>query len=339
MAIQHIHTFLVHPSKNATATHQIGGAQVMLTGKLFNMLNHVYQNAERECTIGISFNQGADGTQTNPCRSLLLDYIINPSLPNGRAIANRLASYTTNRSGLGLVFLILGREGADHKIVLSRFPAHSAILAEEDQRNLNVEFLERVFMRSATSYKAVVYQHRSTVAGFWMGNAVDKQIDSREVEISTYWIKDFLDSDFRTTAAAGSRRLALAMKDTARKATDLDVKREIAAAVALSPGLNGQTLTVRQFIDRFGLSNGARDAIVSELKHPELIEERFQFDAPEFARQVPYRTVELNSGAILTAQAAEFDEVFTQEVVDAEVHEVRFSTTGIVVGEKLEKSK
>jgi hypothetical protein len=69
------------------------------------------------------------------------------------SIAERLALNTDQRSGLGLLFLIVGKEGKEHKIVLSRFPTDSAIYVDENPTALTVEFLERVLMKNKTSYK------------------------------------------------------------------------------------------------------------------------------------------------------------------------------------------
>lgn len=112
-------------------------------------------------------------------------------MDTGRALAQRLAQHTTKRSGLGLLFLITGEDGNNRKIVISRFPAQSAVMAEAEAATLNLAFLDRVFMKNAYSYKAVVYQHTSFTNGFWAGRAVDKQIESREREVSRYWINDF----------------------------------------------------------------------------------------------------------------------------------------------------
>lgn len=94
-------------------------------------------------------------------------------------------------------------------------------------------------MKNAYSYKAVVYQHTSLTNGFWTGRAVDKQIESREREVSQYWINDFLDSGLRTTPTRGRRRLALALKAAASKSKDVTVKSEIASAVTLRPRFAG----------------------------------------------------------------------------------------------------
>ena len=103
----------------------------------------MYARSEHECDIDIAFNRSADGAQWNPCRNLIIAYLQSPTLIRGRHLAERLEAVTTHRSGLGLLFLIAGGEGRDHKIVISRFPAHSAVSAEEVQQNLSIEFLER----------------------------------------------------------------------------------------------------------------------------------------------------------------------------------------------------
>jgi hypothetical protein len=339
LAIEHIHTYLVHPGKGSENAPQIGGANVPLNGQLFNLLGGIYAKSDVECDIEISFNQSEQGTQNNPCRDLIVAYLSGPTIPRGRHIADRLELATTHRSGLGLLFLIAGTEGRQHKVVISRFPANSAILAEEDQRQLSVAFLERVFMRSATAYKAAVYKDSSLQSGFWMGRAIDKQLNSGVIQLSNYWIADFLASDFRTTSAAGTRRLAVALRDAAKRSGNITVKSEIAAAVTLAGSLRGRTLSVREFGEQFGLSNASKEAIANEIKAPGLAEERFPFDFEEFSKQIAYRSVELDSGGILSAASSDFDRVFHREPSDAAPEMVRFSTEGRIVSETLGKQR
>ena len=249
-------------------------------------------------------------------------------------IAERLEKHTDRRSGLGLLFLIAGKEGRDHKIVISRFPTDNAIYVDENPRNLTVEFLERVFMKNKASYKAVAYRNVSLRAGFWTGYAIDKQLNSPAGELSNYWIIDFLASEFTVTAAAGTRRLAYALRNAAKK-SDLDVKQEITAAATLAGGLVGQRLSINDFGERFGLSQVARAAVAHELKTPRLAQERFEFDFAEFQTLLAFKSVELSNGGTLTAPSSNFDDVFRKEFVDEEERQVRFTTEGRVVNEKL----
>jgi hypothetical protein len=333
MSVGAVHTYLVHPGKGVEERQQIRGAAVPLEGKLFRLLDGIYGRSDVECDIEISFNHATDGSQSNVCRDLIIAYLADPTLVRGRRIAERLQSVSDRRPGLGLVFLIAGREGKEHKLVLSRFPTDSAILADEDQRNFTVEFLERVFMKSATSYKAAAYQGASLTADFWLGRVVDRQV----VLGSDYWTTEFLASGFRLTPAAGTRQLGIALRQAAKNAQDVNVKSEIAAAVTLAGSMRGRQTSIRAFSEQFGLSEAAQNTIFRELRHPGLAEERFRFDADEFRAQVAFRSVELDNGGMLTAQSSDFDDVFTREVLDEVKNEVRFSTSGRVINEKLRK--
>lgn len=337
MAIDYIHTFLVQPGKGAETPRQMTGTAVQLSGKLFDVLNEIYDNSINECNVDIAFNHAADGRQQNPCRDLIATYVGGPTIVRARHIAERLEAVTTHRSGLGLFFLICGREGREYKLIISRFPADSGIAADETGTSLTVEFIERVFMKNALSYKAVHYQDASLAAGFWTGRAVDKQTNKPDAQISNYWIEEFLDSNLRTTSAHGTRRLAVALRGAARTATDVNIKSEIASAVTLAGSLRGRRLSIQGFEDHFGLSQAARDAISRELKDPAVRQERFQFDPVEFSNQLAYRSLELDSGVLVRAEAADFDRVVKREQMDGSEDRIRVTTEGRLTNESLGK--
>jgi hypothetical protein len=117
-------------------------------------------------------------------------------------------------------------------------------------------------------------------------------------------------------------------------AGDVETKQAITAAATLAASLNGQRTSLAEFQERFGLSEAARAGMNQTLKTPASATTQFVFDAEEFDRQIAFRSVELDSGAILTAESGDFDKVFQQEPVDGG-RRVRYSTTGIVVGERL----
>jgi len=64
------------------------------------------------------------------------------------------------------------------------------------------------------------------------------------------------------------------------------------------------------------LSDAARETIVKELRDPALATERLQFDWLEFSKQLAYRSIELDPGAVVTAEAAHFDQVVKRDTVD-----------------------
>lgn len=305
---------------------------------MFDLLSGIYAKADTECNVDITFSPTRDGKQQNDCRDLVVSYISKPDLSKGRKIAERLAEYSDGRSGLGLLFLISGKEGRDHKIVLSRFPTDSAIYVDETPGSLSVQFLERVFMKSKTSYKAVLYQHASLQGGFWFGRAIDKQLNTLLGEPSNYWINDFLLSDFTTTPAMGTRRLAIALRDATKKAS-LDIKQELTAAGTLASGLAGQRLNIDDFGNRLGLSDAAKSAIKNELKSSAAAQEVFQFDIGTYRGLVAFKSIELSNGALLTADTEKFDEVFEQEPVEGSKDEIKFVTRGQVIDEKLKTAR
>jgi hypothetical protein len=340
MPIKAIHSFLVHPAKNINEADapKIGGTCVALgEGRLVGMLQEIYRRAESECKIDISFNPATNGNQQNDCRDLIVSYAEKSQIEDGRALATRLQRVTTWKSGLGLLFFIVGVEDEDQtKLVISRFRADNGILAAQDESSLSVEFLERVFMKRATSYKAVMYIDKSFSAGFWEGRAIDKQNDS---DSSEYWIKDFLASDFRTTSAAGTRRLADALRNAVTKAKTVEVKGNLIAAAQLARGLEGQSTSIAGILDRFGLSGEARESVEQEVE-PHLRTESFRLNVAVLDEHAPLRSIELDNGAVLIAPTSRFDNIFrTEKLPSGDKDRVRITTEGRIIDERLRKRK
>ena len=212
MTITHIHSYLVKAEKGSEDPSDVRGTSVGQRGQMFALLKKIFEGAPDECEHEIMFNHTPDGEQQHDCRDELVTYVEKPSLPHGRRLAERLQGVTTKRSGLGLLFLILGHDGHTKRLVISRFPADNGILAEEQSGSLSVKYVERFFMKNAKTYKSVMYQGTSTDEHFWIGAAVDKQLNG-DADIREYWIKEFLQSDFATTAGRGTRGVSIALKE------------------------------------------------------------------------------------------------------------------------------
>ena len=337
MPIEQIHAFLVHPEKGKADKSILTGTAVPLSGKMYDLVNAVYQRSESECNIEINF-RSSGGKQQNDCRDVLLKHLRDRNLTTATALTERLRDSTDGRSGLGLLFLIAGTEGTDQKLVISRFPTDSAIFVDEGSSSLTVEFLERVFMKNKTSYKAAAYLDNSLIAGFWTGRAIDKQVNDQGGQVSDYWITGFLQSEFKTTPAAGSRRFGRALKEAVKNAP-LEIKQELIAAGTLANGLAGKAISIDSVADQFSLSRPAREALVGALKNPNTASEQFTFDISQFRNYVEFRSVELDNGGMLSAGLAEFDDVFQQRPLDKSDGTVEFSTRGKVVNDKLKATR
>jgi hypothetical protein len=334
MPITLAHSFLVHPGKNDAEAADVRGTPIR-TGRVFTMLSDLYRQAGQECGIAVVFRP-TNGQQQNDCRDLMIAYVQDPNVENGRALANRLQGVTTRRSGLGLFFLAVGDE-ANKLLMVSRFPADQGVMAEEQNGRLTVSFIERIFMKSAKAYKCAIYAGPAEEGAFWTGHAVDKQVN-KEHELSNYWIGDFLASDLSTTGPAGSKRLAVAFREAIKGAAVPEVRDELIAAVQLAGGHTGRVQTAAALADRLGLSLDATNALRENMQRPELFNESFRFDRGEFARHIQYRSLELDNGAILTAENARFADVFEQ-TTNPEEDATTYTTTGTVVSDLLKKTK
>lgn len=336
MQVTEAFSFLVHPSKNADTQPEVGGTTLRLEGQLFDMLQKAFDKADEECAIDIAFE--SDGNQSNEVRTEVIELLRQRSLEEARALARRLQRVTTHRSGLGLLFVVIGRVAGKQRVYLTRFPADFGIVAKEVEDQLTVEFLEEVFLRNALSYKAVVFDDDSFDTGYWVGKAVDRQVSQGAIAISRYWIHDFLSADFRTTAIQGTRRLALAIKQTIESADDLEIKEELAAAARLVRSLDGQLVDMVNFSTRFGLSQKTQDAVAMTFANPSCRFDQFNFSAEEFAKHLRFRSVQVSNGATLTAPIGDFDACFHRVRVAEDGEAYTFTTTGRIVDEKLRKT-
>jgi hypothetical protein len=194
-------------------------------------------------------------------------------------------------------------------------------------------------MKSATSYKAAVYLGESHDSDFWKGKAGDKQINSAESYIASYWIRDFLHSDFLTPGEAGTRRFAKAVKEAMNHSSDIKTKEEITALSRLLPGLKGKVASAKGILNQFHVSDATQEQIKSRFTRGSLFDEQFRFMPDELSKFLAFTSVELNNGGLLTAPSDNFDKVFTKETVDSSKDIVKFSTQGTVVDQRFRKTK
>lgn len=334
MAITSIHAYLIHAGKNNPSAKAISANEIPKSGKLFDMLNAIFMAQPDVRDFEITFNPTAAGVKQNDCRDLMVAFQTNPTKESGQEIAKRLQLCTDNRSGIGLLFLIAGQHGLKHRLVVSRFPTDKAILAEIEEGGLAVEFLEQVFIKRLSAYKALLLEHANPTSGFWNGIATDRQAGGSAENISDYWIGDFLNADFSETPAAGTKRLAQVLRKAIKENPNLNVKSEIASATTLAAStFQGKSTSIEQFCNHFGFSDGTKKTIQNFLSKPGLFTKVFQFDGKEFKDMAPYRTVEIDNGAILTAPSDEFDKVFS--VREKANHEVEYVTVGKVRDQRL----
>lgn len=338
MEVDKILSYLIYPAKKADQQPEIGGTEISKGERVYTMLSELLIKSEQECNIPICFSSNANGKQQNDCRDEIVEVIQKNSLDSGKRLAQRLQKATTSRSGLGLLFLTTAKSGNKETLMMSRFPADQGFIAEQSSNSLRVKFIEEVFLKNSHSYKAVLYSGSSFDSDFWFGNAVDKQINYGAVDVANYWIKDFLLSDFKTTSEAGTKRLAMALRNAVSNTHDQTIKHEIAAAAALSKNFKGQITSINEFCSHFHFSDSTCQAVTSNVQQNRLVDDRFCFSTKEFSQHLSYKSLELDNGATLTASIDKFEECFEQELVVDDSGDSTFKTRGKIVNERLRKS-
>lgn len=337
MALESIFSFLTYPKKGKPEEKAAAGVSIPLNaGKLCTMLRDIFDEADEACDVQVMFTSPGE-KQDNDVRNDLLAFTKKPTPLSALPLATRLERATTGTSGMGLLFVCMGTDAKKQpRVVISRFPADEGIVAKRSTNRLTVQFVDQVFLKSAYSYKAATYVATGKPDALWFGHVVDRQINHGNKSVADYWIVDFLKSELSTTAAAGTKRLANALKAAIGSTTDVAIKSHIAAAAQLAAHLPGKAMTIAKFCENFNLSPEATRAVLSKVNPPRLIDEKFRFDAAEFTRHIGYKQVELDNGAVLTAPAEKFDECFAE----SKRHNQRvFTTAGQVVDERLKKSK
>lgn len=336
MPIEKAFAYLIAPGKRAEKPSSISSKEISLKkSKLSDMLAGIFSDEPSTHDFDIVFNPAPNGGQNNECRDLMLSFHSNPSLRTGQLIAERLQKVTDHRSGTGLFFLLKGYHGLSQRVIMSRFPTDQAIRADTTSGSLDVEFLEEVFIKRMSSYKAAMVEHENPVGGFWTGIATDRQAGQSGEHISEYWLRDFLNADFSETPAHGTRRLATALKDALRANPSASVKSEIAHASSLASAVfQNKSLTIQAFCQHFALSAAAQDTIRAALNKPSLFGRTFMFDANQFKTVAPYRTIEMNTGAILTAPNDDFEAIFESNTTG---DVVEYKTRGKISDQRLAK--
>lgn len=339
MPITHLHSFLVHPGKKIDTKElkPVAGTALKLSGKLFAMMDEIYGDTDEECKIKVRF---IATKKQNDARDLVVKYADKPTLSAGNKLAERLQIVTDGSPGLGLLFLIRGTEGGNTKTIVSRFPADVGILAEVRKTGLSVDFLEEVFMKSSKRYKAAVYEDANLATGYWKGKIVDRQIGQGVMRsVSDYWLVDFLESETFTTAVSGSKRLARIFDDAVKKAPNADVRDELISTAKLIPNLAGNTVSPASVVKHFSLTPESEKQVQSSAKNPELYAEKSRLNRDAFLSVLSFETIELDNGAVLSAPSGQFDEVWTQEMLDESKGLRLYKTQGAPTERKFRKTK
>ena len=332
MKIDKIMSFLTYPGKHIKKQPAVNGAEIPKAGKIYDMLLNIFEESENNCDIPICFNSG--GSQDSLVRDEIVRLVSTKSMDDGKVLSERLQCSTTEKSGKGLVFFIIGSSGEYNKIVISRFPAQEGILAEKHPKYLKVEHKEQVFIKNPHSYKSAMYKFKIPNYDLWTGYAVDRQMNHTTTGIAAYWINDFLRSKCETTSKMGTERLAKALQNAIAKTNNMEIKEEIVSCANLANNFSNKKMSINQLCDQFRLSIEAKKQVISQVSPARLSDDVFLLNKIKFDQRLLYKMIELDNGAILSAPAARFDECFKSSKMAGNGNK-KYVTSGKVVDEKL----
>ena len=332
-----IHCFLVYPHKeNDENPAEIRGTTIKKIGKTWDFLSEIFDKSESECDIGIDFKADADLGQMNAMRTVVVKFGKKPLAERAMELAKLLEAVTPGTAGIGLLFVMYGSQGKKRRVVLSRFPADSGLVADDTGSDLTVDFIEKLFLKDRRQYKCALYEaDRDNVEQIWSGMAVDRQ-DHTDKLISNYWIYEFLHSDFSSTSVRGSRALAEGIKKAFNKAESVLVKSQLQAVLTLLPQYNRRRMSAAKLTQMFSVSEETSKALEEGMKR-HTYGNVFSLDIDEFLSVAPNKMVILDSGAIMTAPADRFDKAFVQH--DEDDGSVTFEASGRVVKTQLRKAQ
>ena len=128
-------------------------------------------------------------------------------------------------------------------------------------------------------------------------------------------------------------RIAKVLKKASQSAKKLRVKEDIAAISLLLRNNDKKEISLAQICKR--VSDETASEIISNVRFPELIEEVFIFDAEEFYKHAPYKSIELDNDAVLIAPLEKFEDCFTISIVDKVKSIYQFLTEGRIVENRI----
>jgi len=335
MEIQKVFGFMapVGKDKDDIDDMTIRGSEILQNNRLFEILEDLFNKSDKECDIQIRFiAQNLD--QDNDIRNKIKAISENFKIENCIDLVKSLSKLTDKKIKDGLIFFIKGCNGGIAKTLIARFPSEIGITIKTDESTFAFEVIEDVFLKNSRKYKAVYYLSSDD---YWIGYAVDKQINEgagKIKEISDYWIKEFLKSELKLNSKRGSSLLAKAIRKTITETKKENVKYELVAITPTIKNINTRALTMNSFFDQLNLSEETKKEVLSKIENSNLFNVAFQFDSKEFEDNCNYLVTILDSGAVVMAPAADFDDIWQREFV-AESGKTKYSTEGIKIRTKV----
>lgn len=308
--------------------------------KAFNYFLNIFEKALSDCTTEIQF-RSPQLDQSNEVRSHILEIVSSKTQKRKEksacALAERLASFTDERSGIGLFLIIAGQKLQTTRILLSRFRSDEVVFTRHSKQQLIIDFLDEAFTKRSHYYKSAVFEDIPSTGAFWRGFAIDKQIVSNaKKEISSYWITDFLDAQSAITSIQGTMTFAKAMKAFLQESQSLSEKEQIISALLGLKNKTDKPISLES-VCRDYLSDDLYQRFKVQFRDDYFFNSPFTLDADTYTAELGSTIVSLESGLIITAPTFDYKRFVKEETLPDGATQV--SLSGRLQDKKLAKGK
>lgn len=305
------------------------------TGGTSEYLFDIFDKASNDCKVEILFK--SDQNQSNPIRSILLDFLTATSLSGKedcfRKLAMRMYDVTDERNGMGLFVLIEGKKGAETRLMLSRFKGAQGLHSEGDV----LKYLSQVFTKQNNHYKLAVFQDIPSKKSFWKGYAIDRQTAASSYKpFSFFWIEDFLQAETAITDSQGTSQLSKILKNVLRDTSDLNEKEQIISAVINLKSKPSGRISMKSFTDKY-LSEELQSRFKNETNNDEFYSSEFGIDKDVLQKELGNTVLILEDGVTAFIPSFSYNKHVTE--LDTEKGEKKIKIEGILRDKKMNMGK
>ena len=267
--------------------------------KGFKYLIDIFDNATTECKIEIFFK--AQKPQFNPIREKLIEIIKGENSKQRVTISDELATklskVTDERTKEGLFIILVGKKLNTYRIVLIRFRGEEVVIKRELKDTFTIDYVVNAYSKKSKYYKAVYYEDIDAARGnFWKGFTIDRQIGQQnDHEVSVYWIKDFLESEFAMTSMQGTVHFAKIVREFSRKIEDpIEQGLFINSILTLNSNLDSP-ISLNSFANQY-LQPPLRYAFLDSITDKKTAEVFFTVDKEIYEQQLGVKVIQMDNG-------------------------------------------
>lgn len=317
----------------ADAAAAVEGSELELKGGLAKRVAALANKAVK-LPIEIAFRSD---DQTNSVRDSIISVARGRQAEaEARKLAVGLARVTDHRSKLGLLLVVVLREGDERVVHLWRFGAQQDLIAQFHGGHLSVEVLSEAFGAESILFKAARFSGRTdSDRSFWSGRAEDRQAKLPGAAASAYWIERFLSARLAVTPAQGTQVLGEAIAAVMRRARDPDIQaRLVAGAISLFNAV-GDRVTYDDMAQR--LPAAVRGDVLREIEKVYPRATTFTMEAETLNRSLGLRELRLDTGVIVAGPNQSFDRLVTQRSLQR--NRVELTTRGEIVATRVKRGR